>query len=104
MEVRFAEPTSITEFKAHCIKNDGQTQVCYANGDYDFTALDVQYWDNGWVTAHSLTQRHSGDYEASITNAPLATNWRFFFHANQHPNGDGATHMAEMEIIQACVA
>jgi hypothetical protein len=70
MEIRFKTPTAISSFKAHCIKNDGQTLSCYNNGDYDFTKLSVEYYDNGWKEAHKLDGRHSGDYQGSIVTPP----------------------------------
>jgi hypothetical protein len=106
MEMRFAKPTNIKRFKIHCIHSSHQeysSGTCYANGQYDIQFMKVQYHDGRqWVTTSSVSSRQRGVFEMVNPGSQLATNWRFYFSDGQHPNGDAATHLSEIEILEAC--
>ena len=65
--------------------------------------MKVQYHDGRqWVTTSSVSSRQRGVFEMVNPGSQLATNWRFYFSDGQHPNGDAATHLSEIEILEAC--
>jgi hypothetical protein len=112
MEIRFDRAVKLDRWNIHCIRNagsptsdSGRGGVCYANGQYDFTRIEIDYWTSGgWVRAHTLNQRNQRNYMAGYTGSAVSQNWRIFFSGGgstgrcQHPNGDCAPHVSEIEL------
>jgi hypothetical protein len=105
MEVRFAQPTVVQDFKAHCIKNNAQTMSCYGDGDYDIKTFRAEYWDEdagSWVEVHSLDSVVAGNYYAQTVGAKLSKNWRFYSPWSTAHRSTGHPHFAEIELMNVC--
>jgi hypothetical protein len=105
MEVRFAVPTVVQDFKAHCIKNNAQTMSCYGDGMYDLKTFKAEYWDEdtgSWVEVHSLDSVVAGNYYGQTVGAKFSKNWRFYSPWGTAHRTTGHPHLAEIELMNVC--